>query len=199
MTPDEIAHYAHALGLGEPLKIEISRVAPGLIPDSAWKKERFNQPWYQGETLNMAIGQGYMLVTPFEILRLTSIIAKNGKVVEPHLIERDPVAMIETPRVAIQEQNLDVIKRAMLQVVESDYGTGQLARVDFDKLAGKTGTAQAPPLKAHSWMTGFFPYKNPRLAFVVFVERGGSGGITAARLVKQMLEAWKGLQIAPAA
>jgi penicillin-binding protein 2 len=198
LTPDEIAHYAHELGLGEPLKVEISRMAPGLIPDSAWKKNRFNQPWYQGETLNMAIGQGYMLVTPFEILRLTSIIAKNGKVVEPHLVVQERTAAFEAPRVAIQEQNLEVIKRAMLQVVESDYGTGQLARVDFDKIAGKTGTAQAPPNKAHSWMTGFFPYKEPKLAFVVFVEHGGSGGITSARLVKQMLEAWKALHVAPA-
>jgi len=197
LTPDEIAHYAHVLGLGEPLKIEISRVAPGLIPDSAWKKERFNQPWFQGETLNMAIGQGYMLVTPFEILRLTSIIAKNGMVVEPHLVEQDRSLMPEVPRVAIQEQNLETIKRAMLQVVESDFGTGQLARVDFDKLAGKTGTAQAPPLKAHSWMTGFFPYKKPKLAFVVFVEHGGSGGITSARIVKQMLETWNGLHATP--
>jgi penicillin-binding protein 2 len=199
LTPDEIAHYAHELGLGEPLKLEISRIAPGLIPDSAWKKERFNQPWYQGETMNMAIGQGYMLVTPFEILRLTSIIAKNGKVVEPHLVVQDRTLMLEAPRVAIQEENLEVIKRAMLQVVESDYGTGQLARVDFNKLAGKTGTAQAPPLKAHSWMTGFFPYKDPKLAFVVFVEHGGSGGITSARLVKQMLEIWKDLHAAPVA
>ncbi len=199
LTPDEIAHYARELGLGEPLKIEISRMAPGLIPDSAWKKARFNQPWYQGETMNMAIGQGYMLVTPFEIMRLTSIIAKNGKGVEPHLVVQDRSTMPEAPRVAIQEQNLDVIRRAMLQVVESDYGTGQLARVDFDKLAGKTGTAQAPPLKAHSWMTGFFPYKDPQLAFVVFVEHGGSGGVTSARLVKQMLEAWKDLHVTPAA
>lgn len=199
LSPDEIAHYAHELGLGEPLRIEISRMAPGLIPDSAWKKARFNQPWYQGETLNMAIGQGYMLVTPFEILRLTSIIAKGGKVVKPHLIVQDPSAMPEPSRVAIREENLDAIKRAMLQVVESDYGTGQLARVDFDKLAGKTGTAQAPPLKAHSWMTGFFPYKNPKLAFVVFVEHGGSGGVTGARLVKQMLETWRDLHASPVA
>ncbi|MFH1800556.1 MAG: penicillin-binding protein 2 [Candidatus Omnitrophota bacterium] len=199
LTPDEIAHYAHVLGLGEPLKLEISRMAPGFIPDSAWKRERFNQPWYQGETLNMAIGQGYMLVTPFEILRLTSIIAKNGKVVEPHLVVQDSTMMPEIPRVAIREENLEVIKRAMLQVVESDYGTGQLARVDFDKLAGKTGTAQAPPQKAHSWMTGFFPYKKPKIAFVVFVEHGGSGGITSARLVKQMLEAWRDLHVAPVA
>jgi penicillin-binding protein 2 len=140
-----------------------------------------------------------MLVTPFEILRLTSIIAKNGKVVEPHLIVQDGTMMPEVSRVAIREENLEVIKRAMLQVVESDYGTGQLARVDFDKLAGKTGTAQAPPEKAHSWMTGFFPYKNPKIAFVVFVEHGGSGGITSARLVKQMLEAWRDLHVAPVA
>ena len=197
LTPDEIAHYAHELGLGEPLRLEISSVAPGLIPDSTWKKERYNQPWFQGETMNMAIGQGYMLVTPFEILRLTSIIAKNGKVVEPHLVAQDPDTIPEEPRVAIQEQNLNAVKRGMLQVVESDYGTGQLARVDFDKLAGKTGTAQAPPLKAHSWMTGFFPYKNPKLAFVVFVEHGGSGGITSARIVKQILETWRDLHVAP--
>jgi penicillin-binding protein 2 len=199
LTADEIAHYAHVLGLCEPLRLEISRMAPGLIPDSAWKRARFNQPWYQGETLNMAIGQGYMLVTPFEILRLTSIIAKNGVVVEPHLVVEDRPVMPEAPRVAIREENLDAVRRGMLQVVESDYGTGQLARVDFDKLAGKTGTAQAPPQKAHSWMTGFFPYKDPKIAFVVFVEHGGSGGVTSARLVKQMLEAWKDLNAPPAA
>lgn len=197
LTPEEIAHYAHELGLGEPLRLEIGRLAPGFIPDSTWKKVKFHQPWFQGETLNMAIGQGYLLVTPLEILRLTGIIARNGQVVEPHLVETGQTAIAEKPRVAIQERHLDVIKRAMLQVVESDYGTGQLARVDFEKLAGKTGTAQAPPNKSHSWMTGFFPYKNPKLAFVVFVEHGGSGGITSARLVKQVLEAWKELNVTP--
>lgn len=195
LSPDEIARYAHELGLGEPLKLEISRMAPGLIPDSAWKRSRYKEKWYKGETLNMAIGQGYVLVTPFEILRLTSIIAKGGKVLEPHLVAQEEEAEQLVQHVAIQEQNLNVIKKAMLQVVESDYGTGQLARVDFDKLAGKTGTAQAPPNKAHSWMTGFFPYKNPKIAFVVFVEHGGSGGITSARIVKQMLEVWKELNV----
>lgn len=181
------------------MRLEIGRLAPGFIPDATWKKTKFHQPWYQGETLNMAIGQGYLLVTPLEILRLTAIIAKSGQVVSPHIVVKDRQFVPEKPRVAIQEQNLNVIKRAMLQVVQSDYGTGQLARVDFEKLAGKTGTAQAPPKKSHSWMTGFFPYKNPKLAFVVFVEHGGSGGVTSARLVKQMLEAWKELHVAPLA
>lgn len=192
LTPEEIAKYAHELGLGEPMRLEISKLAPGLIPDSAWKRARFKQPWYQGETINMAIGQGYVLVTPLEILRLTSIIAKNGKFVDPHLVQNDEHEEISRDRVAIREENLDVIKKAMLQVVESDYGTGQLARVDFGKLAAKTGTAQIPPLKAHGWMTGFFPYKDPKIAFVVFVEHGGSGGITGARIVKQLIELWKG-------
>ncbi len=199
LSPEDIAHYAHELGLGEPMRLEIGRLAPGFIPDSTWKRAKFHQPWFQGETLNMAIGQGYVLVTPLEILRLTSIIAKNGQVVEPHIVATDRSVMPEKAHVAIQEQNLDVIRRAMLQVVESEYGTGQLARVDFEKLAGKTGTAQAPPNKSHSWMTGFFPYKDPKLAFVVFVEHGGSGGITSARLVKQVLETWRELHAAPVA
>lgn len=199
LSPDDIARYAHMLGLGEPLKLEIADMAPGLIPDTAWKRSRLKDQWYQGETLNMAIGQGYVQVTPFEILRLTSIIAKDGRVVEPHLVVQDPRTRPPVARVAIQEQNLEVVKRAMLQGVESEYGTGQLARVNFDKLAGKTGTAQAPPLKAHSWMTGFFPYKDPKIAFVVFVERGGSGGITAARIVKKMVETWKELNAPKAA
>ncbi len=199
LSPDDIAHYAHELGLGEPLRVEVGRMAPGFIPDSSWKKEKLHQPWYQGETLNMAIGQGYVLVTPLEILRLTAIIAKDGQVVRPHLVIRDAEEMLpENSRVAIHAENLEVIKKAMLQVVESKYGTGQLARVTFDKLAGKTGTAQAPPQKSHSWMTGFFPYKNPKIAFVVFVEHGGSGGITSARIVKKTLEIWKELNAAPA-
>ncbi len=199
LSPDDIARYAHLLGLGEPMRLEVGRLAPGFIPDASWKKARFHQPWYQGETLNMAIGQGYLLVTPLEILRLTAIIAKDGRVVDPHLVASEGSFPQERPRVAIKEQHLKVIKQAMLQVVQSDYGTGQLARVDFEKLAGKTGTAQTPPKKAHSWMTGFFPYKEPKLAFVVFVEHGGSGGITSARLVKQMLESWKELYASPLA
>jgi cell division protein FtsI/penicillin-binding protein 2 len=68
-----------------------------------------------------------------------------------------------------------------------------LARVDFEELAAKTGTAQAPPHEPHAWMTGFFPYHDPQIAFVVMVEHGGSGGITAARIVKQALQIWKEL------
>lgn len=192
LTVDEIAHYARELGLGERMSIELTNIAPGLVPDSEWKKQRFHDQWYQGETLNFAIGQGYLLVSPLQILRLTAIIAKNGLKVDPRLIleagEESPAGLKKT---AIHEENVKIIKKGMLQVVQSDYGTGQLARVDFAKLAAKTGTAQAPPKNPHSWITGFFPYEAPKVAFVVFVEHGGSGGLVGAKIAKDMLNVWR--------
>lgn len=189
LSPETIAWYARQLGLGETMELETTNISPGLVPDSAWKQKRFHEKWYQGETLSFAIGQSYLLVSPLQVLRLTSIIAKNGLRVEPRLlVEKDPRPVEQ--KIAIHEENLKVIKRGMLQVVQSDFGTGQLARVDFAKLAAKTGTAQAPPKTAHSWMTGFFPYENPKIAFVVFVEHGGSGGLTGAKIVKEVLNVW---------
>ena len=200
LSPEEIARYARELGLGESMRLETTAVAPGLVPDAAWKKGKFHEPWYQGETLSFAIGQSYLLVSPLQIMRLTAIIAKDGRRVEPHILyegnrEKNP----EEPKIAIHEENLKVIRRAMLRVVQSDYGTGQLARVDFGKLAAKTGTAQVPPKIAHGWITGFFPYEMPEIAFVVFVEHGGSGGIVGSRIVKDMLQVWKEMRDAKVA
>jgi len=191
---DTLAHYARELGLGQTLDLELTNMAPGLVPDSTWKKNHFKQEWYPGETLSFAVGQSYLLVSPLQILRLAAMLAKDGEWVEPKLI-RNPARGADEPkkRIAISEKNIKVIKQGMLKVVNSDYGTGQLARIDFDQLAGKTGTAQAPPKAPHAWMTGFFPYQNPEIAFVVLLEHGGSGGINAARVVKQAIHIWKEL------
>jgi penicillin-binding protein 2 len=137
------------------------------------------------------VGQSFLLVSPLQVLRLSAVIAKNGEWVEPKLIrENGEDAAPPEKRAAIQEKNIKIIRQGMLKVVESNFGTGQLARVDFDQVAAKTGTAQAPPKDPHAWITGFFPYKDPEIAFVLLVEHGGSGGITAARLIKQALQAW---------
>lgn len=191
LTPEDIAKYAHEFGLGEKMTLELTAMTDGLVPDSEWKMKRLKQPWYQGETLSYAIGQSYLLTSPVQILRLTAIIAKDGRKVEPVLIKEKDAPKPEG-KIAIKPEFLRAIRRGMLQVVESDYGTGQLARVNFGKIAAKTGTAQVPPRKAHGWMTGFFPYENPKIAFVVFVENGGSGGISGAAIVKSMLQAWRG-------
>ena len=192
LSPDDIAKYARIFGLGEPLPIEVTGMDSGLVPDSSWKQKKFREKWYQGETLSFAIGQSYLLVSPLQMLRLVAIIAEEGQVMEPHILKNYERVNDPSAQVSIKKEHLQAIQRAMLQVVQSDYGTGQLARVDFLKLAAKTGTAQAPPKEAHSWMAGFFPFDKPEIAFVVFVEHGGSGGITSGRLMKSLLEQWKG-------
>lgn len=192
LSADQIADYARELGLGREMEIETTNIAPGLVPDSAWKKSHFKEKWYQGETLSYAIGQSYLLTSPLQILRLVSIIATEGKKIEPHLV-RDESVPKESGRVAIKQEYIRFVKKGMLQVVQSNYGTGQLARLDFAKMAAKTGTAQAPPKMSHAWMTGFFPFEEPEIAFVVFVEHGGSGGVAAAGIVKGTMEIWKEL------
>lgn len=190
LSPEDIAHYARELGLGEKVGLEVPAVTPGVVPDPQWKKQRLHEAWYQGDTISYAIGQSYLLVSPLQVLRLTATIAKDGVRVEPELI-LDKDHPKKHRKLAIHPENLRAIKQGMLQVVESDYGTGQFARVDFGKIAAKTGTAQVLPHKAHGWMTGFFPYENPKIAFVVFVEHGGSGGLAGAAIVKSMLEVWR--------
>ncbi len=199
LLPEDIAKYAHTLGLGESMKLEATNVSAGLVPDSAWKEARLKQKWYDGETLSYAIGQSYLLVSPLQILKLVSIIAKEGMQTDPHLLKENTHPSSTQHLVAIHPENLKVLKRAMLQVVQSEFGTGQLARVDFMKLAAKTGTAQAPPKEAHSWMGGFFPYENPEVAFVIFVEHGGSGGITCARIMRSIMKEWKETYVQPVA
>ncbi len=167
LSSDKIARYARELGLGERMQLEITSIAPGLVPDSAWKKQKYKEKWYQGETLSFAIGQSYLLTSPLQILRLVSIIAKDGKQVHPRLIYSEKIDD-SSDKVAIKKENLKAIKKAMLQVVESNYGTGQLARVDFDKWQLKQGQLKVPPNEAHSWLAGFSPIRIPkfRLSFL---------------------------------
>ena len=192
---DQIAYIARLFGYGAPYKLETGEVASGLIPDPKWKMKKMHEPWYEGETLNMGIGQGYVQANPLQILRMTAMIAKDGEIIEPHLLkkERDPSA--RKPRLPVKRENLEAIRKGMFQVVQSPYGTGQLARVNFAKFGAKTGTAQDPPRQPHSWMTGFIPFNKPKLAFVVFVENGGSGGITSGKIVKEVLVAAKDLKL----
>lgn len=192
LSADQISDYAHRLGLGEIVPIEATNITAGLVPNSDWKRKQFKEKWYQGETLSFAIGQSYLLTSPLQILRMTSIIAKDGDWVEPRLVRSVNARKKDKRKVNIKKQDIEIVKKGMLQVVQSNYGTGQLARVDFGEIAAKTGTAQAPPKNSHAWMTGFFPYENPRVAFVVFVEHGGSGGVASAGIVKGMLQKWQG-------
>ena len=187
-----LAAYARKLGFGSSVSMELP-TENGLVPDAEWKRTMFHDQWYPGDTITLAIGQGYLLVSPLQILRLVAAIATDGQIFEPKLVRSEEETRKAIKKVAIHPETFRVLRQGMLQVVQSDRGTGQLARVNFAKLAAKTGTAQAPPGVAHAWFTGFFPYENPKIALVVFVERGESGGLVAARIAKEVVSTWNEL------
>lgn len=192
---EKMAYYSRMLGYGSSFNLEAGSINSGLIPDADWKKEKLKDKWYEGETLNMGIGQGYVQANALQVLKATALIAKEGEWVEPHVIQKVKDPSARKPRLAAKKEHFRALKKGMFQVVHSPYGTGQLAKVEFAKMAAKTGTAQDPPRQPHSWMTGFLPYKEPKIAFVVFVENGGSGGITAGKILKDVLLAAKELNL----
>jgi len=188
----KLAEYARKLGFGSSIPLELP-TAGGLVPDAEWKSSTYKDNWYPGDTITFAIGQSYLLVSPLQILRLVAAVATDGKITEPVLILDPTKTRKANHKISIQSDTFKTLRQGMLQVVNSDRGTGQLARIGFTKLAAKTGTAQAPPGDAHAWFGGFFPYDDPKIGFVVFVERGKSGGFTAAQIAKKAAYIWNDL------
>jgi len=166
----------------------------GFVPSREWKQRSQQQGWYDGETVNLAIGQGYLQVTPVQALVMIAAIATDGHLFKPHLIDK-----IEGVRVAekharylnIDAAHLKAVKEGLDAVVNSDTGTGRLARAAGVHIAGKTGTAQSGQDKTHAWFVGFAPEENPKVALVVFVENGGRGGVVAAKLAGAIFQKLK--------
>jgi len=201
---EAIARFARRLGLGEPTGIDLLREAAGLIPTPRWKEETRGQPWYAGETISVAIGQGPLNVTPLQMARMAATLANGGRKVTPHLVYRgDTIEAAEASRRHGEDgfttRTMTALRRAMVGVVER--GTGRAARVAGIKVAGKTGTAQYSSRSAgvdadelpyairdHAWFVGFAPAESPRIAFAVFIEHGGHGGTTAAPVARRVLE-----------
>lgn len=190
--PEAIAASARLFGFGQPSRLDLPGEAAGLVPDPAWKQRRLHQAWFKGETVNTAIGQGALLVTPAQVLRMTALVALDGRAPQPHLlkaIEGQPVGAPPIVPVPLDRQALAVIRRGMEAVVLSEDGTGRLARVERFPAAGKTGTAQAGDGPSHAWFCGYGPVSHPQVAIVVFLEHGGKGGEVAASMAGQIFEA----------
>ena len=191
---DSIESYTEKLGFGKPTGIDLPEEASGLVPGRLWKMIVKKESWYEGETLNYAIGQGYLVVTPIQVVRMTAAIANGGKLVRPYLVKR--IGSVEIGPARPQDTGLsaDVIrtvKEGMLKVVNDPSGTGKHAKVDGILICGKTGTAQNPRGRPHGWFTGFAPYDDPKAAVVVLIEHGGKGGIDPAGIAKGIFEGLK--------
>ena len=200
---DEIARYSRLFGLGSRTGIDLGGERSGLVPDSQWSQERRGTPWYAGETISVATGQGPLLVTPLHIARMTAVFANRGLLVQPHL---GMSAQIEAPkRLEIEPRIVDVVRDGMWAVVNEKDGTGRAVKLGGALkdivVAGKTGTAQvvqqatwtknedlAPDQRDHAWFASFAPYDDPELVVVVFIEHGGGGSTVAAPLAKALYE-----------
>jgi len=196
---DEMAKYLRSFGLGVKTGVDLPREYNGVIPDKAWKRKRFNKPWFLGETVIAAIGQGYDLVTPLQVARYTALVA-TGNLVTPRVakkIDRVDVNMTSVP-MAFNPISISEIRKGMYDVCNTPGGTAYRLMHDLPiKVAGKTGTSQVTSIpqgmgkrlkesqlayfhRSHAWITTYAPYDNPQFVVTVLIEHGGHGGSTSA-------------------
>ncbi len=207
---DPIASYSRMFGLGAKTGIALSSERSGLVPSKKWKRKNRGEPWYPGETISIAIGQGFLSVTPIQMAKMVSIVATDGQVVQPRLLKgvrlRRTGNLKEEPPASIQQlpigpETFSKIKEGLTAVVTS--GTAKRAQSDIVSIAGKTGTAQVVALKDdndksevakkhrdHAWFVAFAPIEKPKIAVAVIVEHMGHGGSAAAPLAKTIIEAY---------
>ncbi len=186
-----IEKYARMFGIGEPTGIDLPDEKSGTIPNPTWKAENFSgDPWRVGDTYNTAIGQYGFQVTPMEMARGVAALANKGTLVTPHLILMDKEKETKKNKVNLAQDHFSIIHDGMRQAVT--YGTAASLNVPYVEVAAKTGTAQLGALKnrVNSWVMGFFPYQNPRYAFVVMMESGPSANTVNASAVMRGLLDW---------
>ena len=187
-----IHDYALKFGLSKVTSFELPYEASGFVPSPLWRKIYKFKSWYDGDTANLSIGQGEVLVTPLQMCRMMAVFANRGYLVTPYVVKaidgRD-ISFYQrknTP-LSIKESTIDFIRQGLKNVIADPKGTANVLSGLSVSVAGKTGTAQAPPGAPHGWFLGFFPFKNPEFVICVFIERGGSG-YAASIVAKQIIE-----------
>ncbi len=190
---DALIDWSKKLYLGQKLGIDLPGEANGLVPDHGWKNENMGEPWYPGDTLHMAIGQGFLLTTPLQILGITSFIATDGIMYKPQLVlkitDGDKEVSRFNPEILISNlvppERLDYIRKG-LEEVTKEGGTAWPFFSFPIPTAGKTGTAEFghPQNKTHAWYTSYAPADDPKIAMVVLIEAGGEGSSVASPIVK---------------
>ena len=204
---EKIAAMSRRLGLGQVYDLGLENQKSGVIPDKKWKQEKLKAPWQQGETVIAGIGQGYVLVTPIQLVTMLSRVVNGGYAVSPTFIKRKEAAPAEP--LGISEKNIALVKQGMFEVVNGTGGTAARAKFKNSdiKIGGKTGTTQVRRIslkeraegikkdedlpwkyRNHAWFMAYAPHDNPRYAVAVIVEHGRSGSGVAAPIASKILE-----------
>jgi penicillin-binding protein 2 len=212
---DRLAEYSRKFGFGSKTGVPLQGEKSGLVPSSEWKKKAYKTRWYEGETISVSVGQGYMLATPLQLLNAYAAIANGGTLWKPILVDE-----ITTPEgkvlhdqepekngeLGVSAKTMEHVRKGLAGVTHEDGGTARFLRTAGFKIAGKTGTAQVArlvkrtrdiesipyKLRDHAWFAGFAPYDDPQIAVVVIVEHGGFGASAAAPVAGEVFKAYLG-------
>jgi penicillin-binding protein 2 len=195
---DRISEYATALGLGKRTGIDLPGEEPGLIPSEAWKQRVFHQPWYAGETISVAVGQGAVVTTPLQLAHTIGGIAMGGVFMQPHLLmDLQPIHKENFP---LREETVEKVTQAMFGVVNAGgtAANSKLANIEF---CGKTGSAQVigydtrdrlgkkKEFEDNAWFVGYAPRRNPEIVVAVLVQ-GGQHGALVAPIARDIVKAY---------
>ena len=191
-------------GLGRVTGIDIAGEVRGNVPTPSWYDRRYGRrKWSRGVVLNLAIGQGELLVTPLQAASLVCGIVNDGSVMVPHLFKRAETysgRVIATARsrtgfrLPYSRNTLSFLRRSMVNVVEASNGTGKQARIRGIEVGGKTGTAQNPHGDDHSWFVSYAPARDPQIVVAVLMENAGSGAAVAAPIARRVMMAYLGIE-----
>jgi len=193
LGPERLARYARFYGLGERLGIDLPQEKRGLVPTEEWKRQVLREPWYEGDSINYGIGQGFLQVTPLQMAAVYGAVA-TGKRVKPFLVSEIrkhngqviyQVSSSKGEPLPFAKETLEVLRKALKAVV--DRGTGIAARMTEVSVSGKTGTAQNPGLP-HAWFLCYAPSEAPEIAIASFVAHGEHGDRAAAYVARDILK-----------
>jgi penicillin-binding protein 2 len=205
---DILPTYGDAFGFGDFTGLRELQEDDGLLPDPDWKHLTYREAWGMGDTINLSIGQGFLLVTPLQVVRMVAAVANGGTLYRPYLVNRieegqgyaeeitQPVAQGQLP---VSDINLAIIREAMVNTTQKPGGTafGRFEGLPV-RVAGKTGTAETlEDVETHAWFAGYYPAEDPQVAMIVLAEHGGEGPMVAAPMFRQVLELYYGLPVTP--
>ena len=194
--PENLAKYSRMFDLGQTTGIDLLQESAGVIPDPDWKQRVWQQQWFPGDTLNTAVGQGFVLATPMQVARLLAAVANGGTLVTPHLVTRisSPegrlllrLAPPPSGQIHLSAGTLGVLRAGLEAVVTR--GTAVSIQIPGLTVAGKTGTAENPHGRPHAWFAGYAPIDHPTLVIVALVENVGYGAEFAVPIAQRVLQA----------
>jgi penicillin-binding protein 2 len=203
---DVLSNYAGSFGFGASTGIEVEE-ATGLVPDPAWKIQAKGEGWAPGDSVNLAIGQSELLVTPLQVAAMLAAVGNGGTLYRPQVVEMiaadpkkpdwvfEPAVVGQLP---VSAENLAVIQESLHKVTSASYGTAYQAFEGLSlAVAGKTGTAESGQGTPHAWFAGYAPAEEPEIAIAVIVEHVGEGATYAAPLFRKVVEAYFDLEPEP--